>query len=104
MKYIVTEEQLTRQEIYQMKWKKFEKFMKRRDDEIKDLISQHVHAYTYDVDRYDKDIVVSAVIQMVIGDFMSNNDLNVDDDIEFDWVSIYIMDNYGSYIKKELGL
>ena len=104
MKYIITEEQLSRQEMYQIKWKKFKMFMTRRSEEIKELISQHIHAYTYDIDRYDKDIVVSAVMQMVIGDFMSINNLNVDDDIEFDWINYYIEDNYKDYIKKELGL
>jgi hypothetical protein len=103
MKYIITEEQLSRQELYQIKWKRFNKFMKRRGDEIKDLISQHTHAYTYDIERYDEDIVVSSVLSMVISEFIVNNDLG-DDDIEFDWVHYYIEDNYKDYIKKELGL
>jgi hypothetical protein len=104
MRYIVTEEQLSRQELYQIKWKRFEKFMKRRGDEIKDLISQHTHAYTYDIERYDEDIVVSSVLSMVISEFIVNNDLAADDDVEYDWVHYYIEDNYKDYIKKELGL
>jgi hypothetical protein len=104
MKYIITEEQRSRQELYQIKWNRFEKFMKRRDDEIKELISQHTHAYKYDIDRYDADIVVSSVLSMVISEFIVNNDLAADDDVEYDWVHYYIEDNYKDYIKKELGL
>ena len=104
MIYIITEEQLSRQEIYRMKWKKFETFMKRRDDEIKDLISQHTHAYTYDIGRYDEDIVVSSVMSSVISEFIVNNDLGADDDVEYDWIHMFIEDHYKNYIKKELGL
>jgi hypothetical protein len=104
MKNNLNEQNLSKQDEYRIKWKKFEKFMKRRDDEIKDLISQHTHAYTTDIERYDGDVITSLVIGMVTDDFMVNNDLNVDDDIEFDWVSIYIYDYYRNYIKKELGL
>jgi hypothetical protein len=103
MKYIITEEQLSRQEMYQIKWKKFKMFMTRRSEEIKELISQHIHAYTYDIDRYDEDVIISSVMQMVVSEFIVNNDLG-NDDIEYDWVHYYIEDYYKDYIKKELGL
>jgi dipeptidase len=78
--------------------------MKRRGDEIKDLISQHTHAYIYDIDRYDEDVIVSSVMSMVISQFIVNNDLDADDDVEYDWVHMFIEDHYKDYIKKELGL
>lgn len=104
MKYIITEEQLSRQELYQIKWKRFEKFMKRRDDEIKELISQHTHAYKYDIDRYDADVITFSVIEMVVNDFMSNNDFIDEDNVEYDWLGIYLEEHYKEYIRKELGL
>ena len=86
MKYIITEEQLSKAEAYQIRWKKFEKFMKRRSYEIEELISQHTHAYKYDISRYDEDVIVSSVMSMVISEFIVNNNLDEDDNIEYDWV------------------
>jgi hypothetical protein len=95
--------ELSREDKYQIKWKRFETFMKRRDDEIKDYISQHTHAYTYDIDRYDEYVIVTAVINMVVNDFIINNELLDEDDLNSDWIYQYITDNYTSYIKKEIG-
>jgi hypothetical protein len=97
-------ESLSRQDEYKIKWNKFEKFMKRRSEEIKELISQHTHAYKYDIGRYDEDNIVTSVLEMAGNDFIMDNDLNDEDSIEYDWVQIYIEENYADYVKKELGL
>ena len=104
MKYIITEEQLSRHEEYLFRWNKFEKFMKRRDYEIKDLISQHSHPYSYDPERYDDYVIVNAVVDMVAEDFVVENGLNDEDSYEYDWVHEYLKDNYSDYIKNQIGI
>jgi len=86
----------------QKKWKRFEMFMRRRGEQIRDIISQHSHAYQYDIERYDEDVLISTMFDLVIGDFCDINKIDYEDK-EYDWVYFYIKDNYTDYIKKVLG-
>ena len=102
MKYIITEEQLSGVK----RWKKFEIFMKRRDEIIKEFISQHTHPFKDKMDkmdRFDEDVVTIAVINMVISNIISSENISYED-TEYDWVRLYLKDNYTDYIKKELGV
>jgi hypothetical protein len=102
MKYIITEEQLGRTEQYQIKWKKFDIFMKRRDAEIKELIREKSQRYKVNLSKLDE-VTVIGVRHLVVAYFIDNNNISEDGD-EFDWVMEYIKDNYNDYIRKELGL
>lgn len=114
MKFVITEEQNVRLQVLrrldeksdsheQKKWLRFEMFMRRRGEQIRDIISQHSHAYQYDVERYDEDVLMSTMLDLVVGDFCDINKIDYEDK-EYDWVYFYIKDNYTDYIKKELSI
>jgi hypothetical protein len=105
MKYIVTEQQLTKGEEYQKKWKRFENFIKRRNDIIEELISYYiVNYYKNEIGVRSNDSLITSIKNKVAKDIITNAHTIDDDDWEYDWVHFYIDDNYTEYIRKELGL
>ena len=86
MKHIITE----RQEDYLKRWNKFEMFMKRRDTDIKELISKYSNRPRTNKHRVLDDVLVE----------LSNMN-DVDNESEkFDWMYQYLNDNYFDYIEK----
>jgi len=102
MKYIITEEQLGRAEQYQKKWKRFDMFMKRRDDEIKDDIIKYCNKYRDELETVEAKFVIEAIKDEIIENLLMKN--GVSDEQIVDWISFYIDDNYTEYIEKNLGL
>lgn len=88
MKYILTETQ----EEYLKKWNKFQRFMVRRDAEIKELIS-----------KLSKRPLTN--LHMVMSNVIAElaNELEIDEnDDRFDWIHIYLYDNYRDYGENEV--
>lgn len=102
MKYIITEEQLGRAEQYQKKWKRFDMFMKRRDDEIKDVIIKYCNEYRDELATVKAKFVIQTIKDETIENLLMKNDVR--DEQIVDWISFYIDDNYTEYIEKNLGL
>ena len=86
----------------QKKWKRFEMFMRRRGEQIRDLILKHSQDYKRSNSNYGKDVVVDKMFELVVADFCDINKIGYDDK-EYDWVYFYLQDNYTDYIMKELG-
>ena len=102
MKYIITEEQLGRAEQYQKKWNRFDMFMKRRDDEIKDDIIKYCNEYRDELATVKAKYVVESVKDKIIENLLRKN--GVSDEETIDWIFFYIDDNYTEYIEKNLGV
>jgi hypothetical protein len=87
----------------QKEWKIFEMFMRRRGEQIRDLILKHSQDYKRSNSNYGKDVVVDKMFELVVADFCDINKIGYDDK-EYDWVYFYLQDNYTDYIKDELFL
>jgi len=87
----------------QKEWKRFEMFMRRRGEQIRDLILKHSQDYKRSNSNYGKDVVVDKMFELVVADFCDINKIGYDDK-EYDWVYFYLQDNYTDYIKDELFL
>jgi len=99
MKFIITEEQSENLK----QWKRFEMFMRRRSEQIRDLILKHSQDYKRSNSNYGKDVVLDKMFELVVADFCDINKIGYDDK-EYDWVYFYLQDNYTDYIKDELFL
>lgn len=86
MKYIITE----RQEEYLEKFHKFQRFMRRRDAEIKELILKYSNRPRTNP---------AAVLENVLVELCNNNDIDSEGEL-FQWVYFYLQDNYYDYINK----
>ena len=87
MKFIITE----KQEEYLERWSKFQRFMMRRDTEIKELISIYSKR-----PRTNPAMVLENVLVKLA------NDNYIDSEGElFQWLYHYLRDNYRDYVKQE---
>lgn len=86
MKYLITEQQND----YLERWKQFRTLMLRRDGVIKELISKY--AKRPRTNPY-------AILENVVVEL--TNTINIDNEDElFDWVYLYVKDNYSELIEK----
>ena len=99
---ILKEEHVVRGEKYQKKWRHFYLFMKRREEEIKDLVVRFCDDYRDDLNTVKAKFVVQSIIDEVIENLLMKNTIH--DEQIIDWVGFYVEDNFTDLINNELGL
>lgn len=89
-----------RDEKYKKRWESFVIFMKRRDGEIKDTIVEFADKYRNELKTVKIKFIAQAVMDEVIESFIRKN--NITDENIYDWIYLFIEDNYTGHILNEL--
>jgi hypothetical protein len=102
MRFVITEEEKDQiRDLYDDKWNRFYRCMRRRHDTIDSVIESAIKDYSNIMfgDLMNETEFVNNIVYIVADTLESRDDFDcVEDEDSFDWIHSYVSDNWKDYL------